>query len=707
MNTLLQDGNMFPMVKYTLSHYGYRSYDSARDNIDPSETDITGCEKSSDGLEIKFSRDGLKGVITEESVPQEFVLEAFTFLRDLYGTYGPYAVCRLNIYHRDGINTGGYTHVKSFNLDFGSIRIHDNYVEIEAENTGLNAFVKSAGGTRFDIPVPDIADAQEWRYSRITMTANGSFTLPENYVARYGYNGVYNWVSGCPYLRLDTFKKPPDSAPHEAITMEQFGGGYGYDDYMEDTRGRGLYPAGGGSLWFDSMPYFFEAVEAVDLTVSMKFHFSIITTGDNIDHTRLVLFKNHGRDEVILKDYGVFGLPEISDDIDLAVTVPLIAGDTLSLGFSFRPPAYENTETSVTFTAFERFLLTYEARGKVRNIPVIDPEILLSTLVGKMTDGRYTGASIQWREGMGYIPMLCAAESLRGFEAACVHTSFKNFAGWMRVKGYEYTAGEEGISFLPREDLFTSAVIAEIGEGEASGLVREANTEYAYTSVKIGYDKYEYTDTWNGRAEVNGTFEYLTGLISQKENTLELISPYRGDPVGMELLCWETPQDGKGGNDSRADNDLFEVAMLKVESVTGYIWLVYDRVYTVSGGLKLFNAVISPYHLVKDNAGLFGVVTDTLYFGSTTSARDARYIDGESEEPMYANVPVNREERLFDLLLYNFSTGSHVQIPVDGHANGLVMFRYGGNGYEGYIMEGTRNLTRGTESTFTLMAKQT
>ena len=77
MNTLLQAGNMPPAVKYSFSHYGRRSYDSARDIINPDEIDVTGCERSDEGLEIKFSRDGLKGVTVEESLPQEFVLEAF------------------------------------------------------------------------------------------------------------------------------------------------------------------------------------------------------------------------------------------------------------------------------------------------------------------------------------------------------------------------------------------------------------------------------------------------------------------------------------------------------------------------------------------------------------------------------------------------------------------------------------------------------
>jgi hypothetical protein len=690
------------MVRYSLSNYGYRSYDHTKDIIDPTEVDVTGCGKDDEDFEMKFSRDGLRGVIVEESVPQGFIGEAFDLLRELYEQYGQYAVCSLNIYHRDAIDPSIYTLVKSFDIDFGTIKVYDNYVEIEVENTGLNTFIKSAGRTKFDIPVSDIKDELPWLYDRLVMRANGSWIMPENYIAKYNqFIDGNNYITGCPFLKRQDFKTPPDAVPHEVTDAQgQFGGGFGYDDFNDDMRGR----SNQAGAVYNSMPYFFRAAADVEVTVSMKFKFNVsplspAPDGALFNQIILCFYKNFGDTGTIIKIYN--NVASVSEDIEDDIVLSLKAGDALSLGFNLTLNTVYGAQ--VTFTDFEYFRMYYDAKGAARYVDVIEPEVLLSTLLSKMTDGRYTDASIEWRAGMSHTPMLCAAESLRGFDAAAVHTSFNDFAEWLRVKGYEYILDAGGITFKPREAIYPVDVIAELGEGEVSDFVREASGEYAYTSVKIGYDKYEYDDEYNGRREVNGTFEYLTGLLRQDENVLELISPYRADPIGIEMLCWETPENGKGEESTRSDNDMFEVALLPDRSLT--VWYTYILSVLQSGELTLFNAPLCPDALVAANAQLLGVITDMLYFSSTTSARDAVRVSHSGTEPILVNIPIDRDKKIFNPELYNFAAGSHVLLPAGIEANGLVKITYKGREYEGYIMEGSRNLARGTEADFTLIAK--
>lgn len=697
MNTLLQAGNMPPAVKYSFSHYGRRSYDSARDIINPDEIDVTGCERSDEGLEIKFSRDGLKGVTVEESLPQEFVLEAFSFLCDLYEQYGQFATCRLNVYRRDAAEAGSYTPVKSYNLDFGTIRIHDDYVSVEAENTGLNAFIKSAGKTKFDIPVQEVAAPYPWEYKRMELQANGNWILPENYAAQYDTWMEDNVAHGCPYMHLDTFGRPPDSPPVDAGTQEQYGGGYGYEDYNDDNRGRTDSVDG----VFGDMPYFFGALSDTAVTVAMKFKFNV-SAESSVINASLAFYINRGERRVTVREYT--GAQSVSDDVDLSADLELAAGETVSFGFILHVGAISYYR--VDFTDFEYFRLTYKTTGKTRLIDAVDPETLLSKLVSRMSDGRYAGAEIRWRPipTPGPVSILCAAESLRGLENANMHTSFNDFADWMRVKGYEYTIEEDGLVFVAREALFDkNTLAAEFGSNEVAGLVTEAYPEHAHTSVKIGYPKYEYADNYNGRAEVNGTFEYLTGLISQNDNVLELVSPYRADALGIEMLCWEAVSK-KDSDSVKSDNDIFEVAVSSLAPGPLFHLQTYTAVQLASMGLLLFNATLCPRLLADDNAPLFGVVTDTLYFGSTTSAREASLYASGQLSPLYDNVPVDTEARLFRPAAYNFAAGSHAAIPADAQANGLVKFKYGGREYAGFIMEGSRNLTRDTEATFTLAA---
>lgn len=81
-------------------------------------------------------------------------------------------------------------------------------------------------------------------------------------------------------------------------------------------------------------------------------------------------------------------------------------------------------------------------------------------------------------------------------------------------------ASPESHLFKPRDQYFLKGTTAlELVDDEVEGLEIEASDAYAYTNVKIGYDKQDY-ESVNGRAEANGTFEYTTGFLRREEKTL-------------------------------------------------------------------------------------------------------------------------------------------------------------------------------------------
>ena len=130
----------------------------------------------------------------------------------------------------------------------------------------------------------------------------------------------------------------------------------------------------------------------------------------------------------------------------------------------------------------------------------------------------------------------------------------------------------------------------------------------AYTNVKIGYDKQDYASV-NGRAEANGTFEYTTGFLRREEKTLELISPYRADSIGIELLCREADNKSKSTDDS-SDNDIFFVALSDDKGT--YVTYKTQQITDKDTGVSMFNAPFNPCLLYTSSASPSNLLLLTL-----------------------------------------------------------------------------------------------
>lgn len=248
-------------------------------------------------------------------------------------------------------------------------------------------------------------------------------------------------------------------------------------------------------------------------------------------------------------------------------------------------------------------------------------------------------------------------------------------------------------------------------------LIVESDNTHAYTNISVGYDKQDY-DKVNGRFEANGTFEYTTGYTAKDENRLELISPYRADSIGIELLCQERANITK---DEKSDNDIFVVDMVFNEEggyYTEYKGIVIRaRAYVVDPGrvdnapgfnVDTFNARFNPYYLVKYNESLIGVITDRITYTATDMCKEAEFMV-EYEPDKYVLGENMRENQLitkhlFSSIEYNFATGNWQGLPPQDIRDGLVYFTYKGRQLKGYIIEVMKNYAHETETTWRLHA---
>jgi hypothetical protein len=685
-------GAHFPdKVKATFSHYGFRKLDTS--GVELGELDVTDLCITDEGLEISFERDDLSGVQQEISFPQEFVLEARDFLEALYATHRQYAVCRLNIYLRGKADVNSYEHIRSFELNFDTIKIERDSVSISVENEDLSTYLKSSGKTKLDIPVRDkykddilvetgVGEEKQLRYDRLWLNQKVVF-IPV--VDGSEFNAEYTGLYFYPYIYLSVAN---------LVNLDEY-----------DFRTQEL-------IFTDHIEYgfYFHKAEKVE-TIHLSFKMRLTIDGMRRYNTTndFMLIKNNPNTGItrIIFDEGTKTETGYEFDLEYNGNISLTAGDVLTmLHICDSPDRGLRTFTIINEAPFE---ITFMDKGPTLFIDVINPETLLNRILSKITNNRdYTGR-IEWddeddEQDIRYTSRLIAAESIRNLPESNIHVSFNDFADWLKVKGFEYYIDERQIVFVKRGWLFRrNDVVLDIPAEQVADLIIEADKDNMFTGVNIGYKEQEYEENVNGRYEVNGTFSYSTNYISKSDNILNLISPFRADNIGLELLCQKTPDNAKETESNKSDNDIFEFLVYKPFFFLSPYYGVYDYEYTLSEGIRTYNTPLNPYFLMLANLSLLGVGTDKLFFKATTNFRNALCKkNGAPDVNLYDDLATI--DRIFSPFTYDLATDSEIRLPVGIGLNGVINFRWKNKSYSGYLKKGVQNLNKGTEKQLVLLA---
>ena len=688
------------------------------------EIDVTNDVGSWKELEIEQCREDTTGVISEVSFPITFHFAAKELLEKLFEANGFYAEALFRIYKRADFSDD-YTLVREMRLDFSTYKADRNGVEIESINDDLAEYISSRKSTKYDIKVSEIADSKKWRYERMRLRDNGSWSIPQ-------WNEKEEDKDANTITVLDG---DVSTLLMNVNAVEMTPGGYEnifQTQQHSDADGTGEYN--------DLAPFFFQSAEEGKLygpfTLTVKAKFCSVREMSNSDYLAnlryVLLWKSVGTGYQVIKEWAPDGFfytvsrnewrcewnIDWTSDGDWEVAqgqghpafpgIYLNAGDCLAFAVlnknhvnypiieirsSVRVWASEDIEPKVTLSFFGKNL------NEFKDIGVIDPQQLLQKFIDLMTEQdsahrTYTG-EIDWGELYPAQVRISAAESLRGFEEAVLHGKFSDFVDWMRTLGYEYGITGNHILFKPRDQYFLKGTTAlELSGDEVADLYIEAADDYAYTNVKIGYDKQDY-ESVNGRAEANGTFEYTTGFLRREEKALELVSPYRADSIGIELLCREADNKSKSTDDS-SDNDIFFVALN--DDGNSYATYKTQQITDKDTGVSMFNALFNPYYLVQANRSLLGITTTRLRFAGTDMNRNASI----GSENIYRDVEIATSDQLFRPVTYSFATGNFKDLPLPEKWNGLVAFTFDGVRRTGFIRKIMKNYSLESETEWQL-----
>lgn len=620
--------------------------------IDFIEWDITDFIHSDTELLIKETRVDTSGVTKEGTNHLKLVGIAKTFVEEVFKISGFRSRMQYNVYKRKPVGRE-YDLIKTERMDFQSIVITQTTAEVQGRDMELTELLKSNGKTKYDIPVSELRDGYRWLYNRVTMENRGNYEIPEGRILSDG--GYLGDAKVQPYVYLSSSEMTPGTAEHDMRSQEA-----AYDENGN---------------------YFFEAADSVDLTIRVKCLFKSVSTPE---YDRYVaILKNDDRDNPVwIAPFVKTGSSELDNyyECNVNANAPingLVVGDKLSLCILLSG-SHSTTGGDLSIDTFEEFTVIYTSKGSPITMDVITPNKLANSLLKKITNaGNKYQCVFDWGD-LEYKPMFCAAETLRGFSSANFHGSMSDFMEWMKVMGYEYVVEDYQVRFAPRDSFYQPETTAlDLGRYLVDWQI-EGIDDFAYTSVQVGYDKQDY-ESANGRFELNGTFEYSTGYSSAVENPLKLISPYRADAIGIELLCWERKLTN---TDTSSDNDVFVIAMTENENnYTVYEGVLYKPIDAFSSSdMALFNAILNPKYLIKRNESLIGITAPKLRYASTTSNRNVKLSNNEN---VFGDIDITK--KLFEGYLYKFSTAYLLRLPNSYNWNGLVKFSVNGVKMEGYI----------------------
>lgn len=570
------------------------------------------CIKNWDEVSLSLKRNDFSGIIRSFSSKFEFTNKAYNLLLNEYRTNYLKANAQIEVYTTD--NERNKRFVYGSYLDFGSLEYDDTTVYINAIDNSLAAKIKAKKSTEYEYLVDELKEKKALNYDRLLMQNTYNFDID---------NDEYIYPSGTSMSNTNIDVYVVDTNPE--VYVGDFITPYHESDgaYYGNTKGvfmkllalppHGLYMDLSCDITISSGTGLFD-VEGERMTGSTP-------SNSNVFHTSG------------LKAGSVYHVEEKS-----LVLVDPAKNESRKIGMVYR--IYFNTEAGVRIK-IENFKMSvyYMAKMQSERIDVIKPDVLLNRLLKSINEENegYVG-EIEYKDDTRlFSTVIIAAESARGLDGAKIYTSFKKFSDWMEsVYGYVPDITENKVVFKKRTSLFHSEVQKRIGYTGDEFKVK-VNSSLIYALLRVGYDKQDY-DSINGRDEFHFTNEYDTG-ITITDKALELISPLRADPYGIEFLVSKR---GKDTTDNESDNDTFFVGASLNEG-SGYYELVREG-YSITGIIALssmFNVMFSPRSIIEANKEYIASFMQSLRFASSSGNSDvvindiAENSDIELAEPLF------------------------------------------------------------------------
>lgn len=501
---------------------------------------------------LKYTPDGWKdtlvnfgrsitymGLFREFTVPMRFVKDGAKILRYILWTKGKNAIAYFAL-HR--LNRLAYPHsYDTFTygeLDFvkSKQKQDDKTFTINVMQGGLSKLLKAGENTVYDIAVNTDANKK-------TVYLDGlPFTNKIIYTVYSGQEIVGTSTPQFYYLGMGIVDKTGLS---QGVIMQ--------DSVFQNTA---------------VIPNNFYFAWSVSKTIKAKITGKI---------SGICTYDNFGNDSNLL--INIIRTSDSTNTIYQTVTIP--TGGPFSDGDPFNVSFYREIDMNphdrlyfrVAGTPWTQHLFTiqsgeitvqYDVKFDPTLTEGLSPYTLFERITDKMTEGKY-GVKSTFLQQMDDL-ILTSGTALRRTVPSSIKTSLTDFFQAMKTRGkkkYSIGLGIEGDKLVIEEldYFFQDTVIMDLGV--VDDLEIFIAEDLLYNTIKVGY-KDQTVDDINGRNEVNVQQRYTTPN-DRTPKELDLVSPYRSDPYGIESA--RSDQFGQKQTSSTADNETFLLSVEKLSTV--------------------------------------------------------------------------------------------------------------------------------------------
>lgn len=388
-------------------------------------------------LKQSYTRKNLGGVVKNYGSKIEFTGKAYELLVELWRSQYVHARAAFAIHVID--NSWEYHEAWQCPLDFATLTYDGHKVSVNCTEVSAASLIKSNGGTKSSYSVSALRSEYRLLYDRIISRNEAQYMFtgestddPTETKVVVDSNRTYFYFN-LPFYRVDDGSDAPSLVELDLQNQEK-------------------------KLYAPIGTYFVEALQ--DGLVTFDFRgLKVRGTSNGRDgvagRVRFGL-RGHSAGRMILHTqdwvYVTFN-DDWEIECDINEQIQLLAGDKVS--FSVEASYYSDfTEGWTSWSFFEgdviymnnvRGRVIWSSRGEPVDVDVIEPSTLLHRILHTVADGKaYIDGEISSTIGgvtntrLTGTKML-AAESMRGFDDAQIHTSFNQFASFMEaVFGYVY-----------------------------------------------------------------------------------------------------------------------------------------------------------------------------------------------------------------------------------------------------------------------------
>lgn len=528
---------------------------------------------------IKYARNvKYMGLFRDFTVPMQFVGDGAKILRNRVWIYGMECICYLGILRMDRLNLPyGYKKYYLSEIDFSKFERTETGVTVAATNGGLAKIFKANESTAYTIDI----DADD---EHVIVHMDGrefDFNATYGVIPDQAIKGTANF-----YLGMTTTSQEGATAEVSFFDIAPTqSSAYPNGDYFNETLNRPqTYRIHGKiQIFFDKNVPFELRIETNDGTTGGFPQYSLVN---------------------------IAGSPRPAGStewftFDQTITVP--AGDRINMKIYGGNPVDATTQFTVKDG---EILVDYVYRHPETWVSAHYAYRVGELLVRAMTGGQY-GFKSDWLHAKKDL-VYTSGDALRLLPGAQMKTSLGDF--FQALKEYQVGLGIEDDKLViePLSYFFRANKAASLGT-VSNWKVTIAEDLLANT-IKTGQKENTYTDV-NGRFEVNQGQQW-TLPITRVVREFNLLSPYRKDPLGIELLRINYEQ--KTTTDTSSDNDIFQLSIetnpTPVDATVTFI--AADQTMVAPRGLKLWPGQIINVTGTASNNGQLTIDTVTRSAGS-------------------------------------------------------------------------------------------